>query len=70
MKNKKGMDVKGMLVYPKEKRREEITLTPEIENEIEEIVADIPGIVNRKTPPKPENKRYCRRCSYYEFCRV
>ncbi len=70
LKNKKGMDVKGMLVYPNEKKREELVLTPEIEMEMEGIVADIPNIANLKTPPKAEKKRYCRRCSYFEFCRV
>jgi len=70
LKNKKGININGMLVYPKEKRKEEISLTPEIENEIEFIVNDIPKILESKIPPKAENRKYCKRCSYYEFCRV
>ena len=70
LKNKKEININGMLVYPKEKKREEISLTPEIEKEIEFIVQDIPKILEQKTPPKAENKKYCRKCSYYEFCRV
>jgi len=70
LKKNKGININGMLVYPKEKRKEEISLTPEIENEIEFIVNDIPKILESKIPPKAENRKYCKRCSYYEFCRV
>jgi len=70
LKKNKGININGMLVYPKEKRKEEILLTPEIENEIEFIVNDIPKILESKIPPKAENRKYCKRCSYYEFCRV
>ena len=33
-----GKEIKGVIVYPKEKKREELKLNPEIEREIEEIV--------------------------------
>lgn len=70
LKKKKGINIDGMIVYPKEKKKEKISLTPEIEKEIEFIVQDIPRIVEMKTPPKAESKKYCRRCSYYEFCMI
>lgn len=70
LKNKKGIEINAMLVYPKEKRKEKIALTTEIEKEIDEIVADIPKILELKTSPKAENKKYCKGCSYYEFCKI
>jgi len=65
-----GKNVKGVLVYPTEKKREELHLTPELESEIEKIVESIKNVVKMKYPPKPVSKRYCRRCSYYEFCMI
>ncbi|MBE2900306.1 CRISPR-associated protein Cas4 [Methanothermobacter thermautotrophicus] len=65
-----GKNVKGVLVYPTEKKREEINLTPEVESEIEKIVKGIKNVVKMKSPPEPVFKRYCRRCSYYEFCMI
>jgi len=67
LKNK-GIKAKGILVYPKEKKRKEIVLTKEIENEIIKIIKEIPRIVSLQNPPKPIKKPYCKRCSYYEFC--
>jgi len=67
LKNK-GIKAKGILVYPKEKKRKELVLTKEIENEIIKILKEIPKIVSLQNPPKPIKKPYCKRCSYYEFC--
>lgn len=67
---KSGKELKGMLVYPKEKRNEELVLTPEVEKEIERIREEIPDIVSRPSPPKAEKKPYCKRCTYYELCWV
>jgi len=65
-----GKRVKGVLVYPKEKKREEVILTEEIEREIEKIVKEIPKIVKQKVPPEAIKKPYCKRCTYYELCWV
>ncbi len=67
---KLGKKLKGMLVYPKEKKREIVELTPEIEEELERIREEIPKIVSLPAPPRPEKKPYCRRCTYYELCWV
>jgi len=67
---KLGKELKGMLVYPKEKKREIVELTPEIEEELERIREEISKIVSLPVPPKPEKKPYCRRCTYYELCWV
>lgn len=67
---KLGKEVRGMLVYPKEKKREIVKLTTEMEGEIEGILAEIPEIVTMPSPPPPKKKPYCRRCTYYELCWV
>ena len=60
----------GEVVYPKEKKKEKIELTGEIEEEMRKIVAGIQEISLLKTPPKAESKLYCRKCTYYELCMV
>lgn len=65
-----GRDIKGVLVYPKEKRREVVELTPEIEKEIETIAEDIPKIISSPLPPPAQIKPYCKKCAYYELCMV
>jgi CRISPR-associated exonuclease Cas4 len=63
-------EVKGFLVYPKEKKKEEIKLTSEIEEEMDKIIENIPKIVNLNAPPSAENKPYCKKCSFYELCMI
>lgn len=67
---KMGKEMEGMLVYPKEKKRERLILTSEIEEEIEGIIKDIPQIVSKQNPPPVIIKPYCKRCTYYELCMV
>ncbi len=63
-------DVKGFLVYPKEKKREEIKLTNEIEEELMKIIKEIPKVINLDKPPIAEDKPYCKNCSFYELCMI
>jgi len=67
---KMGRDMEGMLVYPEEKKREKLILTPEVEKKIERIIQEIPSIVNNPSPPPVIIKPYCKRCTYYELCMV
>jgi len=68
LKNFKGIITEGLITYPIEKKVEKIVLTSEFEREITKILTDIKQIVSLPQPPKPEKKRYCRKCSYFEFC--
>jgi len=65
-----GKELNGIIVYPKEKKRERIKLTPKIEDEIEKILVKIKKIIKMEIPPSIKVKPYCKRCSYYEFCMV
>jgi len=69
LKTIKGIEkVKGFINYPKERKKVEIYLTPEKETEIEEILRKINEITSSPEPPKPNRKKYCRNCAYFEFC--
>ncbi len=67
---KMGKDMEGMLVYPKEKKRERLILTSEIEEEMEGIIQNISTIVSQPLPPPVVIRPYCKRCTYYELCMV
>lgn len=68
---KRGINIeKGILDYPKLKKREEIFLTEEDEKRIEEILLEIREIVNLKLPPKLEKLKICKKCAYFEYCYI
>src|SRR5574344_850996 len=64
----KGIIKKGMINYVKEKRREEIELTDEIEQKIKFVLDDIRKICEHTNPPEYKKLKYCTKCAYYEFC--
>lgn len=63
-------DVKGVLLYPKERKKEEIILTDEIIEEMDNIINGILEVSNLMTPPPAKNKPFCKGCSFYELCMV
>ncbi len=65
----KGIIMEGILLIPLERRKEKISLTPEIEEKVEKTIREIKEILSRNTPPPlPEKKSICSKCSYREFC--
>lgn len=67
----KGVDIeKGILDYPKIRKREEIFLNEEEEEELMEVLKDIEILIKQKTPPPTINKSFCKKCSYYELCYI
>lgn len=65
---KRGLHLKGLISYTKEKRTEEVCLTEQDEIKIEEIIQDIVRIQSMTFPPKVINVSYCKKCAYYDFC--
>jgi CRISPR-associated exonuclease Cas4 len=66
----KGIDAEGVINYPAIRKKEKITLTKDNQKELETILHNIHEIVTLDTPPQPERKTYCKKCSYYELCWV
>lgn len=68
LKNEKGIDnIKGFLDYPKNRKKRQIFLTPEKEDELISIIKNI-NEINTKDMPKPKKSRICNKCAYFEFC--
>ncbi len=65
-----GINKKGILNYPKQRRKEIIELTPEHEEKIKEALKRIEEIINMTKPPPIIKKGYCEKCAYYDFCFV
>ena len=71
LKKIKGIEkVVGMLVFPEQKKREEIEINEIIEREIEAMLLEINKIIRSKNMPIPIKKPYCNKCAYFEFCWV
>jgi len=65
-----GLFLEGMIDYPKLRRREKISLSDADREEIKFILKEIETLVQKKTPPEPIKKNFCRKCSYFELCYV
>ncbi|MFN3411199.1 MAG: CRISPR-associated protein Cas4 [Exilispira sp.] len=63
-----GLEVEGLIDYPKLKRRERIILDENDIEKISQIFVSIHGIISSPSLPPVINKPYCKKCSYYEFC--
>jgi len=65
---KLGIKKKGIICYPKMKKREELELTDETRLEVEDALVRVKQLLDLETPPPIEIKPYCRKCAYFEFC--
>lgn len=63
-----GIEKRGVINYPKMRKREEIILTDDAEREVEAALMRVQEILRLDKPPQLQRKPYCTRCAYYEFC--
>lgn len=63
-----GINARGELLIPEERKKFEVTLDSQSEAEIRKTINDIERIVKLDLPPKPVKNKYCRNCAYNEFC--
>ena len=60
-------NIKGFLDYPKNRKKKEIFLTEEKEEELLKIIKDI-NEINENKIPKPKKSKICRKCAYFDLC--
>lgn len=63
-----GLHVRGELRYPEQRRVEPVELTPELEAEVRQAIAQVQALLAQPTPPPPARIPACTHCAYYEFC--
>lgn len=69
LKHVKEIDTSGVIDYPQQKRRLEVTLTPAYEADIERILTAIETVREQPTPPQvPKPMPLCKMCAYQELC--
>lgn len=61
-------DLRGEINYPKLRRREEVSLSPDEESQIPPILKEIKEIEKSPHPYPAEFMPVCKRCSYAELC--
>jgi len=59
---------KGALFYKKSRRRLEVTFTPDLRAEVEEVVQSIRELLTTKRLPPPANDARCKDCSLIDAC--
>jgi len=65
-----GVEARGELLVPGERKRIPVKLTEELESKLEKAVQDIQKIIVQEIPPPPVHIPFCRNCAYREFCWV
>lgn len=63
-------EVTGRLDYPKLKKTLDVVLSVDDEQKIQEIFDEMTALVNQEKAPERINKKFCKKCAYYEFCWV
>lgn len=65
---KMGIDARGELLIPEEKKKIDVLLDEKSRSEILSAIQNIEDIAAAPRPPEPVKNKYCRKCAYSEFC--
>ena len=68
LKHEKGLEFEGVLLFPKERKRKRVVLTPEKESTIEELLRKMQAVLLADKPPPPKKTKFCRSCAFRDFC--
>ena len=63
-----GIEKRGVINYPKIRKREDIVLNNEASREVEAALIRLHEILGMGKPPQLKKLPYCTKCAYYEFC--
>ncbi|WP_420848168.1 CRISPR-associated protein Cas4 [Natranaerofaba carboxydovora] len=63
-----GIEARGELLFPQEKKREKVEWTEEKKKELDKVVEDIRKIAKKPVPPAPKKINFCKKCAYREYC--
>lgn len=70
LQNRGLSNVKGILEYPKLREKKEVVLSKEDKERLQKIQMEIESILQSKVCPPTIQKKFCYKCSYYDFCYV
>jgi len=64
----KNSNITGEIRIPEEKKIIPIVLTEEKKTELEKLISEIQDVLSKEKPPIAQEIKYCKTCSYNEFC--
>ncbi len=69
LKHEKGVETTGVIDYPKQRRRDEVALTPDLEADVEAVLDAVRRTRELpKPPPVAAPMPICRKCAYQDLC--
>ena len=66
--HQKGIRATGEIRVPKERKVETVILTPELMEKLKEALNHIQSIIGLDKPAPLKRIKYCKNCTYNEFC--
>lgn len=63
-----GINARGMLLYPEEKKRTDIYLDDCNKEKLEYMIKDTQCIMDMDLPPQAHKINFCRNCAYRDYC--
>lgn len=63
-----GINKKGKLKFKENRNDRTIELTPQKEEQLIQMMAQIEALIASDTMPPVINQAKCKKCAYYEFC--
>jgi CRISPR-associated exonuclease Cas4 len=70
LKRKGVTHITGEIDYPKLGQKVHVCLTPELEQQLMDILKQIETDFRQDYPPERRKRSFCKTCSYYELCWV
>lgn len=58
----------GVIHYPNSMRKVDIEFSQEDNEVILQATKEIKNILKNPIPPEPINKKFCKKCAYFDFC--
>jgi CRISPR-associated exonuclease Cas4 len=65
-----GVERDGVIAYPRQRRRESVTLDAAAVDAVESAIRDVWALDESASPPPAERKPFCEACAYHDFCWV
>lgn len=62
--------VTGIIEYPTMRHRELVTLSDDDRTQLKTIIREIEILTASDVCPQKINRKFCSKCSYYEFCYI
>ncbi|MDR1905524.1 MAG: CRISPR-associated protein Cas4 [Clostridiales bacterium] len=66
----RGLDLKGRLDFPLQKKSVEVLLDEKDLREIPETIKEVERIIDGKRAPDVANIKACKACAYYDLCMI